>query len=184
MTTNFVYNSVANFNSTVFVIELQQGGLSGILNFYSCDGDTLTVDFSQDLTAGQETTLNLIVSGHPCQKCVLTLALESYRYNREVGGIMSGGHGIDTSDRSKVLINGAYNKVKEDNTPTATMSFKTLAGWQDLQHSVVESIALDVADHVRKCFEAEKSVYNDIWAENITTESAVYSTFESDYAAA
>lgn len=184
MATQFVYNNVDPFEATVFLCELQDYSLDSIMSGYTLNNTDLTVNFSQDLTTQEETDLNSIVTNHPSLKWQLKMYAADYRWQRETGGILSQGYGIDTSDRSKVLINGAYNKVLKDNTPNAIMEFKTSSGWTDLLHSEVELIALDVADHVRKCFHAEKYVDDEIDLGNITSTGQVVTEFETEYASA
>jgi hypothetical protein len=124
------------------------------------------------------------------QKEVLVAWLEEYRWQRETGGILSSVTrnsqplGVDTTDRSKTLVNGAYNKVLAENTPNATMAFKVLQGWFDLLHSEIETIGLEVGDHVRKCFEAEATTTDKINDGTLTSESAIQTDFETNYAAA
>jgi len=89
-------------------------------------------------------------------KDVLKEHLSYYRWQKETGGILSQGYLIDTSDRSKTLLAGLYNHILSLATPTATQAFKTGTGWQDITHANLELIALDVARHAEKCFEAEK----------------------------
>jgi hypothetical protein len=182
MATQFTYNNVTGFKAPVFLRELSGYSLDGIMTDYTLNGADLTVNFSQDLTTQEETDLNTIVSNHPEPKWELTLYLDNYRWGRETGGVMSNGYGIDTSDRSKALINGAYNLIKDANTPAALMDFKTASGWQSLTHSTVESIALDVGHHIEKCFSAEKHVTDLIWAGTVTTEAQVVTEFETKYA--
>lgn len=186
MATEYTYSNIAEFNHDIFEKEIAGKAYKDDLLYVSHDPGTqdLVIGFSEALSAANESDLGDVINTHPSLKIQLDEKLANYRWLKETGGILSNGYGVDTSDRSKVLINGAHNKVKEDNTPAATMSFKTATGWHDLTHSEVESIALDVADHVRKCFEAENSVSADIWAGNITDEATVYSTFDSEYAAA
>jgi hypothetical protein len=183
MATQFTYNNVTGFKAPVFIYELSSYSLDSIMIGYTLDGTDLIVNFSQDLTAQQETDLDTIISNHPSLKWELTLFLDNYRWQRETGGVMSNGYGIDTTDRSKALINGAYNIIKDANTPTATMDFKTAQGWQNLTHATVESIALDVGHHVEKCFSAEKHVTDLIWAGTVTTSADVVTEFETKYAA-
>lgn len=184
MTTQFVYSNVPNFEASIFLCELQENSLDDILLDYTLNDLELTANFTQDLTAQEETDLDDLVTNHPSLKWSLTMYLADYRWKRETGGLLSQGHGVDTSDRSKALINGAYNWIKEQATPAAIMEFKTASGFQDLTHTTIELIALDVADHVRKCFHSEKVVYASIWADTTTTEVAVVTEFESEYAAA
>lgn len=173
----------SGFNLNLFECELIGSGIQGYYQGGYFIGDDITISFSQELSASEETELDDIIAAHPSLKWQLDMHLSSYRWAKEVGGILSQGYLIDTSDRSKALLDGAYLKVQADATPTATMDFKTGTGWQAITHANIELIALDVAEHVEKCFSAEKATHDKVWDGTLTTEAAVESEFETEYAA-
>lgn len=171
----------AAFNMNIFQRELSVKSYAENFVEMKSAGDDITLVFDEALSGADEDDLNALMASHPSLKWQLTFHLDNYRWQKEIGGISSGGYGIDTTDRSKALINGAYSKVLAAGTPTAIMAFKTMEGWQDLEHSEVEAIALDVADHVEKCFTAEKTIMAKIWAGTLTTTAEVEEDFDDEY---
>jgi len=121
-----------------------------------------------------------------CSKQTLKDYCAHYRWVKETSGIATTTtplYLVDTSDRSKVLLNGAYNKVLAASNPNATMEFKTGTGWQSITYSNIEQIALDVADHTSKCFTAEENVGILIDNDTIADRAGVESQFDTEYAA-
>jgi len=173
--------TLSGFRNDIFVDELSEAGLLQELQYTNTVGSKVYIYFESELSEPDEATLDLIMASHPSIKIQLIRKVEQIRWEIETGGIMSNGHGIATSDRSKTLANGAYSKVKAEATPDAKMSFKTLAGWEEIDHSVVEQIALDVANHVDWCFKAEKKVTDEINSGAITTEQGVAERFNYWY---
>lgn len=81
--------------------------------------------------------------------------LSSYRYDKEVGGIiMANGMKVATDDRSKGLIAGARIDIIDD--PTILTDFKAETGWIQIDAATVILISSAVAAHVRACFAIEK----------------------------
>ena len=179
---SYDYTNITNFDYEILQHELKGKDYESYLNGSSYDGTDVKLIFSQELSGAQKTDLDAVMSAHPDLRWQLTVYLDNYRWQRETGGVMSNGYGVDTTDRSKALINGAFNLIQDAQTPNALMDFKTAQGWQSLTHAVVESIALDVGHHIEKCFSAEKHVTDLIWAGTLTTESGVVTEFESEYA--
>jgi len=108
--------------------------------------------------------------------------LAEYRWQKEVGGVIISELNVPTDDRSKLLINGAYNKAIEENNPTAEKSFKIAPGtFIQLTNAQIIAIALAVADHVQKCFTSESVVNSLIDDEEVTTEQEVYDAFDAAY---
>lgn len=178
--TEYLYKK-AGFDTGIFSKEIMSKSYAAALSHVTTDDDQVAITFTRELTSEETADLDAVIAGHPNAKWKLTEHLDEYRWTREVSGITSQGYEIDTADRSKTLINGAYSMVLAANTPEATMSFKTKTGWQTLTHATVEQIALDVADHVRKCFDAEKIVTDQIWNETLTNEASVEAEFETQY---
>lgn len=83
-------------------------------------------------------------------------AIASERYRREIGGISVSGMLIDTSDRSKTLINGSALKALRN--AEYVLSWKTADGFIDLQASQVLAIADAVSEYVQACFNREKDL--------------------------
>jgi hypothetical protein len=108
--------------------------------------------------------------------------LATYRWEKEVGGINYGGLPIATDDRSKLMINGAYNKAIDEADPTATRKFKATGGFVTVDNATIIAVALAVADHVQKCFDAEEIVYNNIESNMYTTVQEVKDAFDTAYA--
>lgn len=178
---NYVRN-VPSLDTKIFNREITQ--LSFYSSYYglSIDNTTVTFKFTIGLSQAQEDELDALIVGHPSLKWQLTSHLEAYRWQRENGGIIFNGYGIDTTDRSKALINGAYNEAKTSLTPMAeNMDWKTYQGWVVLTYQDIIDMALSVADHVKRCFEAEKEVTSQIWAGTLTTTEEVEAEFDVQY---
>jgi hypothetical protein len=108
--------------------------------------------------------------------------LSAHRWSVEVGGINYGGLPISTDDRSKLMINGAYNKALDEADPTAIKKFKASTGFINIDNATIISVALAVADHVQKCFDAEEVVFAAIEAGTYTTVQEVKDAFDTEYA--
>ena len=80
-------------------------------------------------------------------------SIAARRYEAEVAGIHLNGIYIDTSDRSKLLINGTALEATID--PEYTMQWKTPSGFITLTASEVVAIARAVRAHVQACFDRE-----------------------------
>jgi hypothetical protein len=107
--------------------------------------------------------------------------ITAYRYSRETGGMLFNGMPVSTDDRSKILVEGAYAKALDEANPTAPKTFKSGTGFTTIDNQTIIDIALAMADHVQKCFDAEKAVYEDIDNDIITTTAAAETTFENTY---
>lgn len=84
--------------------------------------------------------------------------LAEERWKLEVGGIELNGIKIDTSDRSKLLINGMYDLAREGD-PACMRKFKTADGIDiEITNSQACAIAVAVGDHVQKCINAESAI--------------------------
>lgn len=108
--------------------------------------------------------------------------LATYRWEKEVGGITYGGLPIRTDDRSKLLIEGAYAKALDEANPSAPKNFKGENGFVTVDNATIISVALAVADHVQKCFDAEATVYAAIEAGTYATVQEVKDAFDAEYA--
>lgn len=78
------------------------------------------------------------------------------RYQRETAGIKVDGLLIDTSDRSKTLINGSALKALRNTT--FVLRWKTADGFIDLTADQVLAIADAVSDFVQACFDREEAL--------------------------
>lgn len=79
--------------------------------------------------------------------------LAALRYAKETGGLNVGGANVRTDRESQGLINGAYALVQAQ--PNKVISWKTDAGFVQLDAAQVSAIAVAVGDHVQNCFETE-----------------------------
>ena len=82
--------------------------------------------------------------------------LALYRYRFEVKGIELNGLFIPTDRSSQSMINGAYASLK--NGLINTIDFKCIDKWETATLETLEPIAKAVAEHVQKCFSAERLV--------------------------
>lgn len=113
---------------------------------------------------------------------VLKEELALYRWEKEIGGIVFNGLPIRTDDRSKLLIEGAYAKALDEANPGALKNFKGENGFITIDNSTIIAVALAVADHVQKCFDAEATVFAAIEAGTHTTVQEVKDAFDAEYA--
>lgn len=81
------------------------------------------------------------------------VALAQHRYNVETGGMTVNGMKVATDDRSKSLINGAFNLCQA--VPTTTVQWKTPEGFIPLTAAQVTAIAVAMGQFVQACFAAE-----------------------------
>lgn len=98
------------------------------------------------------------------------------RYKQEIGGTTLNGQAILTDRDSQSMCNGAvaYLSNKE---PGATIRFKGVGGWAELDLATMTAIAMAVGDHVQACFTKEHEVGEAIAAGTITTEAQVIAAF-------
>jgi len=113
----------------------------------------------------------------------LSAHLASTRYNKEVSGFIFMGMLIPSDDRAKVLLNGAYNKALEESDPTKVKKFKVSGNFQDITNNNIILIALALAEHVQKCFDAEASVLLQIQNSTLTSRAEIEAAFDAAYAA-
>lgn len=97
------------------------------------------------------------------------------RYRRETGGIIVAGSPIATDRESQALVNGAFNLVQQE--PATVMKFKTGAGFVDLDAAAIQIIAMEVGQHVQRCFAKEADVAAAIASGAITTTAAIEAAF-------
>lgn len=79
--------------------------------------------------------------------------LAQHRYSVETGGMTVNGMKVATDDRSKSLINGAFNLCQS--VPATTVQWKTDAGFVSLSAAQVAAIAVAIGQFVQACFTAE-----------------------------
>lgn len=107
--------------------------------------------------------------------------LANYRYQKEVGGISLGGLPVATDDRTKVLLVGAYNDAVYENDPDRLRQFKVEGNFATLNNAAIIGIALEVATHVQKCFDAEADVFTQIQNDELLTTGEVEAAFDESY---
>lgn len=96
---------------------------------------------------------------------------ENKRWEREVGGMVVGGMTILTDDRSKLLINGAYNAAKED------PNFETVWGGDyPLNAAQIVAVGKALADHVNACW----MIYTTVKAGIVSDPPTVTTTAQID----
>jgi len=129
--------------------------------------------------AGEQTdaALSDVLAVYGLRLWPLTLkeALADYaaatRWQVETGGIVVGGIGVATDDRSKLMITGA--RIKADADPDFTTRWKTAAGFATIDAATVIAISDAVLAHVDACFAAEAAVLAAIEAGDITTTAEI-----------
>lgn len=108
----------------------------------------------------------------------LPAKLSQYAWEIEVGGITINGIRIDTSDRSKLLINGMYNLAAQGN-PSETRKFKSKDGEVEITNTQAMAVAVAVGEHVQKRINAEGAVLSDIEAGIITSFEDAKTAFDA-----
>lgn len=114
-------------------------------------------------------------------KAGLYLHLANYRYEKEIGGMPYGGMNLPTDDRSKMLINGAYNKAIQENDPQLVKTFKINGTFIQLTNQNIIDIALAIAGHVQLCFDCEGVVSAMIDSDALTSKEGVEVAFDQEY---
>lgn len=107
--------------------------------------------------------------------------LDDVRKEKERGGVIFNSLPVATDDRSKVLINGAYNKAKQENDPTRQRKFKGESGFITVDNATIIALGEYVADHIQKCFDAAAETDAKITAGTLTTKAAVEADFLAEY---
>lgn len=97
------------------------------------------------------------------------------RWLVETGGIMVGGAPITTDRESQAMISGAHAYVQAN--PSATIKWKTMAGFATLSAEQITALALAVGTHVQSCFSKEAEVAAAIQAGSITTMAEIDAAF-------
>lgn len=87
---------------------------------------------------------------------VVRAFIAAERYKRELAGVVVGGMGIDTDDRSKTLINGAALKAMRNSS--YILNWKTPGGFVQIPADQVLAMADAVSDHVQACFDRESEL--------------------------
>jgi len=99
------------------------------------------------------------------------------RLEKEIGGVEIGGMVVATDDRSKALINGAFNMVTTD--PSIVLKFKVASGFVDLDAAAVTAIAMAVGAHVQSCFAKEAEAHEAIDNGTITSKEQIDTLFSA-----
>jgi hypothetical protein len=99
------------------------------------------------------------------------------RWQTETGGmITSHGFGVLTDRESQGMINGAYAFLM--NNPDRTVQWKKSATeFVELHKNQMEALAIEVAEHIQRCFAAERIVIEEIIGGNITTAEQIDDEF-------
>lgn len=82
--------------------------------------------------------------------------LAAYRWQKEIGGIETGGIKVRTDRETQAMLTAARTKAKEDTA--YTLVWKADNGFFTLDAAAIIGIADAVHDHVQKCFAAEAAV--------------------------
>ncbi len=119
------------------------------------------------------------------RKADLVTEAAELRYFRETGGItLPDGTSINTEREAQGMLNGAYQSLKAG--LVSDTDWKATSGWVTVTLTELEPIAQAVADHVRRCFRAERLVADQI-AAAVTVDDLVtlnlQGAFEAAYSA-
>lgn len=90
--------------------------------------------------------------------------LAELRWQRETGGLdLSGGARIITTRESQSQIAGVVQSINAA-LITGPIDWKLASGWQQLSDAEILAIGGAVADHVKRCFAAERAVFEQMEA--------------------
>ena len=91
----------------------------------------------------------------------------SKRYEKEVGGITVDGYSIYTDRQSQSMLTGIVTLMQLK--PNTVISFKTANGFISANTTIINDIAISVANHIESCFNLENDVASEIQANTIVT---------------
>jgi len=95
------------------------------------------------------------------RQATLTQHVASIRFTTETGGIsLPGGTQINTQRDAQAMLTGAYQSLKSGLVQDT--EWKATSGWVTVTLTELEPIAQAVAEHVRRCFQAERAVSDQI----------------------
>lgn len=107
------------------------------------------IDFSRMITAEDKTSE---------ARADKFAALADLRWQRETGGLdLTGGARIITTRESQAQIAATVQSISAG-LITEPVDWKLATGWQQLSTAQIIAIAGAVADHVKRCFAAERAV--------------------------
>jgi len=116
-------------------------------------------------------------------KADLKNILSRIRYDREIAGtVTDSGTTVRTDRESQSMTSNAYQSLTSG--LISETDWKSPEGWTAVTKTELEPIALTVANHVRKCFKAEKTVSDIIEsAETVDelTNMNIKESFETAY---
>lgn len=107
----------------------------------------------------------------------LAAVLAAYRYDQETGGTTVFEVPVQTDRDTRANLIGARIKAMENSEYTVV--WKTVDGFVSLTAPQIIAIADAVADHVQRCFKAEKEVFENL--ENYADADAVRDAFNLAY---
>lgn len=108
--------------------------------------------------------------------------LAAARWKLETSGITLGELNIPTNDRSKLLINGAYNDALRENDPTKERTFAINDQiYIKITNEQIIQMGLVIAQHVQKCFDASEIVAEKILNYDIIDPSEIETELETAY---
>jgi len=111
--------------------------------------------------------------------------LADYRWRQETGGVdLPSGQRIQTTREAQAQISSTYSSLKDG--LVASADWKAEGGWVSVTLTEFQPVAQAVADHVQRCFSAEKAVGQQIDAATTVDELAqidLAAAFSAAYAA-
>lgn len=130
------------------------------------------IDFSQIITVdAKAVTLRATRLGE----------LAALRWRRETGGIaLPDGSQVSTTRESQAQITSAVNSL-QNGLIVEPVSWKLASGWADLSGVQVTAVAGAVADHVKRCFAAERAVQVQMEALADLTGFDIEAVFDAAY---
>lgn len=145
---------------------------------FKIEGQSVTINRLTEAARWEEVTKNGATILDAVTQDSLLSALADVRWQAEVGGVEFQGSRIPTDDRSKMLINGAFNQALMQDDPAITRTFKIGGQFVTLTNAEILNMATAIADHVQKCFDAEAIVAEQIATGVLTERSEIKAAFE------
>lgn len=125
--------------------------------------------FKADYKASSGDEATLVVNRLNAEYSLPILA--AHRYTVETGGVIVGGSKILTDRGSQAQLNSALQALTSGFV--TAVDWKANGQWISITLAAIQPIAAAVAQHVQRCFTAERQVAEQIQAGNLTPDQVV-----------
>ncbi|WP_066920183.1 DUF4376 domain-containing protein [Methylobacterium sp. CCH5-D2] len=111
----------------------------------------------------------------PQTKAALAAYANAAQERAQDGGVTFQGVLVKTNEKSRGLINGAYNLSQAE--PDNVLDFKAVTGWADMSAAAIQAVALAVGKWVQATFTCLRRTEAAIEAGSITTYAQIDARF-------